>query len=197
MAYNHGMTAIILAAGSSSRMGTNKLLLPFRGKPLILSVLHTALAFTGSVIVVTGHEKEGIEEAIAGSGARSIYAPDHGKGQRYSTLAGIEAAGDDDFMILPGDLPLLDMSDLEGTVSLLDTHTIARAFHNGIPGHPVAYRREHGPRLLASSCSMREYLEGKDIGIYEGSIGCVMDTDTPQSYRMILASGDRDTSVLH
>ena len=66
-----------------------------------------------------------------------------------------------------------------------------------IPGHPVAYRREHGPRLLASSCSMRKYLEGKDIGIYEGSIGCVMDTDTPQSYRMIIASGDRDTSVLH
>ena len=52
------MTIIVLAAGLSARMGENKLLLPYNGRPIIQSAVDTALSFSDDVIVVTGHERE-------------------------------------------------------------------------------------------------------------------------------------------
>ena len=83
------MTVIVLAAGQSTRMGENKLLLPLRGRPLILSTVEAASAFTDDVIVVIGHERERMEGVLADCGARIIYCPDYIKGQKYSTMAGI------------------------------------------------------------------------------------------------------------
>ncbi|RMI19354.1 MAG: hypothetical protein D6681_03025, partial [Calditrichaeota bacterium] len=52
------VTAIILAAGFSRRMkGTNKLLLPFRGKTVLETTVETVLEIPfREVVVVTGHD---------------------------------------------------------------------------------------------------------------------------------------------
>ena len=62
------MTIIVLAAGLSSRMGENKLLLPYNGRPIIQSAVDTALAFSDDVIVVTGHERERTKSFMMGFG---------------------------------------------------------------------------------------------------------------------------------
>ena len=189
------MTVILLAAGLSSRMGENKLLLPYNSRPLIQSSLEAALSFSGDVIVVTGYERERIEEAVAGYGIRTVYAAGYMEGQKQSTLTGIRASCDDDFAIVPGDLPLITLQDYEATASLLSSHSISRAVHRGVPGHPVMFRKEHRKRLLAFGGSLKEYLAMHDIGTYEGSIGTVLDADTPDRYRAI-ASGNCDLSIL-
>ena len=190
------MTIIVLAAGLSSRMGENKLLLPYNGRPIIQSAVDTALSFSDDVIVVTGHERERVEEALSGFDAKVIYCQNYMKGQKQSALCGLKASPSDDFAIVPGDLPLLSISDYEGTASLLSSHTISRAICSGIPGHPVMFRKEHRDRLLEFRGSFREYLSMYDVGRYNGSIGTVLDADTPSRYKAIL-SGNRDLSILH
>ena len=56
---------VVMASGWSRRFsGENKLLLPLRGRPLILSTIGTALEFTDDVVVVTGHERERLEAVL-------------------------------------------------------------------------------------------------------------------------------------
>jgi len=45
------LTAIILAGGKSKRMGENKALVPFLGKPLIQYAIDLALEFTGDILI--------------------------------------------------------------------------------------------------------------------------------------------------
>ena len=52
------VSAVVLAAGLSTRMGRNKLLLTFRDKPLVVHAVDTLLASkVGEIIVVLGHER--------------------------------------------------------------------------------------------------------------------------------------------
>ncbi len=183
------MTVILLAAGLSTRMGCSKLLLPFHGKPLVVSTLEAAIAAADRVIVVTGHDRINIENAIRKYNAEIVFAPDYLKGQKYSTLRGVREVKDDDFAIIPGDLPLILPEDFKGTEKLLQTHTIARASFNSIPGHPVMYRNEHRDKLLSYPGTMKEYLKENDIGFYEGSKGTILDADTKETYQRILMKG--------
>ncbi len=182
------MTVILLAAGLSERMGCNKLLLPFSGRTIIESTI-SAIDRAFRTIVVTGHDDERIRETLSGYDVEFVHADDYQKGQRWSTLRGIREVEDDDFAILPGDLPLIESKDIAGTIRLLEKYTIARAYHNGTPGHPVVYRKIHKEALLAYSGTMKEYLSLHDTGIYEGGIGCILDTDTPESYEALQKAG--------
>ena len=84
------MTVILLAAGLSTRMGTNKLLLPFKGKTIIEATLETVLSFTKRVVVVTGHESERIGEAIRAYSITAVYAEEYLKGYAEEYRKGYE-----------------------------------------------------------------------------------------------------------
>ncbi len=181
------MTVIVLAAGLSSRMGCSKLLLPYRGNPLIACTIGNILPYTDRIIAVTGHDADAVSEAIRGLHVRTVYAGNYMKGQKYSLLSGVEAAGDDDFAVLPGDLPLIGADDFAGTERALEGHEAARAMHSGIPGHPVMFRSRCRDGLLRFPGTMMEYMRTLDVGFHSGSIGCIYDIDTPERYRDLLA----------
>ena len=190
------MTVIILAAGLSERMGENKMLLPFNGHELILETISKTLLYTDNVITVIGYQKERMEEVLMDSGSEIVYAPDYLAGQMASTKRGIEAVHDDDFAILPGDLPFITLDDFIGCENALSGHQAARCVSHGIPGHPVMIRKEHRERILSFHGTMKDYLSLYDISTYNASPGSVFDADTPERYRMLL-NGNLDLSVLH
>ena len=74
--------AVVLAAGRSRRFGrANKLLRPVAGTPMVRRVVETALESRARpVIVVTGHEAEAIEAALAGLPLVLARNPDYGSG---------------------------------------------------------------------------------------------------------------------
>lgn len=183
------MTTILLAAGLSERMGENKLLLPYKGRTIIESTLNAIQHICDRIIVVVGNDKERVMDVLSSYNVEFLYNPEYKTGQRSSTIAGIESV-DDDFAVLPGDLPLLEEKDVEGIFSLLSNYSISRAFYNDIPGHPVAYRKENRERLLSFPGSMKEYLATTTIGIYNASIGTVFDIDTPEKYEDLLRNID-------
>lgn len=181
------MTTILLAAGLSQRMGRNKLLLPFRGKTIIESTLEPVLTISDRTIVITGHEHDRLLEILKKYDVQIIHNKDYIKGQKGSSILGIKNVINDDFAILPADLPLLETADLGGVFSLLEQYETSRAVHDNTPGHPVAYRKELKSELLHYKGSMKEFLHGKTNGCHNASIGSIFDIDTQDRYETLLS----------
>ena len=88
------LTAILLAAGSSRRMGPiNKLLMPYQGQPIV-AVTATRLLAAGikEIIVVTGYEAADIGKAIAHLPIHLAHNPRHEEGLTGSIQTGIRAS---------------------------------------------------------------------------------------------------------
>ncbi len=68
------ITAVVMAAGASSRMGEHKLLLELNGESLVRRVVRQILEATGffEVLVVTGREPENIQAALMGLNVRFV-----------------------------------------------------------------------------------------------------------------------------
>ena len=100
------LSAIVLAAGLSKRMGNNnKMLLPFKGKPVIASTVENILAAgMDEVIAVTGFEHEKIQTALQGLPVRLIHNPYFEKGMTSSVQKGVAHAAGDGYMICLGDM---------------------------------------------------------------------------------------------
>jgi len=86
-----GVGAVILAAGSSSRMGSPKQILQFRGESLLRRAALAALgAGCGPVIVVTGAYAELSRRELDGLDVREALNPYWATGMASSIRAGVE-----------------------------------------------------------------------------------------------------------
>src|SRR6476660_1238824 len=100
------ITAIVLAAGSSQRMGhVNKLLLKYKSKTIIETTIENVIAAKlKNIVVVAGYETEKIKEAIEYLPVEIIYNPNHQKGMTTSIQVGIEHAREGGYMICLADM---------------------------------------------------------------------------------------------
>jgi len=90
--YHEAIAGVILAAGGSTRFGTTKQLLDWRGKPLVAHTVETALAGGLSpVIIVTGADHENVTLAVKGLTVKCVHNPDWEQGQSSSVRTGIES----------------------------------------------------------------------------------------------------------
>ena len=115
-----GITAIILAAGYSSRMGVFKPLLDLGGWLIITRIIETCRqAGIDEIIVVAGYRKELIIPVIEGAGARAAVNDLYEDGMFSSVIAGISAMehGPQAFIVLPADIPLVRAATIRSLVS--------------------------------------------------------------------------------
>jgi molybdenum cofactor cytidylyltransferase len=105
----HHIVGLVLAAGRSTRMGgPNKLLEEINGKPLVRIATEQVLASRARpVTVVTGHQRERVERALAGLPVTFVHNPDYAQGLSTSLKAGIAAlpAEADGAIVCLGDMP--------------------------------------------------------------------------------------------
>ena len=91
-AIHEQITAVILAAGKSERMGRTKQLLPWKGKPLLWHVVQAAIGVgIKDVIIVIGADGEKIRNSIPDLRVRYVNNPDWELGQSTSLKAGLAA----------------------------------------------------------------------------------------------------------
>jgi len=187
---NHRIAAVVLAAGRSTRMGSDKLGLPWRGRTLLEWVLDAACALPHvvlPVVLVGGPPGLG---ALPGHVVR-IPWPVQGEtpGQADSLKAGLSALppGLDGAMILLGDMPLIT----PGLVGKLERAFRPGRFlvprHDGRRGNPVIIPSDWFARvlelegdtgarpLLGSPDALVDYLDVDDTAI-------LTDVDTPDDY---------------
>jgi molybdenum cofactor cytidylyltransferase len=104
------VSAVVLAAGSSSRFGATKLLAPLDGVPVLQHVLDAVAGIGfGEVIVVLGDASVEIEAGIAWRGERRRRNPNPASGLSRSLRLGMDGvgSGSDAALILLGDQPLV------------------------------------------------------------------------------------------
>lgn len=209
------MDIVMLAAGTSSRMGsTNKMLLPYDGVPMVTHCCMQALGFLASfsemsdtqcrLIVVTGYRRQSVEKAllpckefIGKTDARLemlvVNNPDYRKGQFSSTKAGVSQVADGrDFFISLADMPLVS-SDHYGTlVPLLNDHDAVRPFYENeedkVPGHPVLLASRMKGRILKCPDDFTVSRILRQCNVYEPSFAdhsWALDVDDIRDYRNI------------
>lgn len=183
---------VLLAAGRSSRMGgPNKLLALFGGKPLVRLSAERALASKAhGVIVVTGHQGDRVENALAGLKVTFAENPHFSEGLSTSLKVGTSALADDaaGALVVLGDMPGVSSTDLDRLIDAFRAsggRSVVRASHDGRRGNPVLL-----PRSLFDAVSHLEgdtgarhlvEAEGLDVIDVEIGAGAFVDVDTREA----------------
>ena len=144
------VTGIILAAGRGSRMGTTKQLLPLDGRPLLQHVVDAATAELADVVLVLGHDAEGVLAALdLPAGVRIVVNPDHAEGQATSLRAGLDHVPEaaEAVLILLGDQPEIRADAIRALAAAQagSGAPILRAAYRGRASHPVVLARAVWP----------------------------------------------------
>jgi len=183
------VTALVLAAGRSTRMGeSNKLTLDLDGKPLLCHAVDTLLATSVDEIhVVTGHEADSVRACLAGRRVSFVHNPDYASGMASSIAAGIRTVANADAILLClGDMPDLPANVVEALIAAFDTaDAIVLPVCDGRRGHPVLFGAAHFASLekLSGDRGARDLLDRGDVRIVEvatDQIGVHRDVDTPR-----------------
>ncbi len=143
---------VILAAGTSSRLGTPKQLLELGGEPLIRHTVRNAEASSACVIVlVVGSRAEEVAAAAGDGEHRVIVNSAFAAGQSTSMIAGLQALGDDiDAVIMMlGDQPTVQPGLIDRLIERFNATgaPIVRPSYNDGPGNPVLFAKDLFPDL--------------------------------------------------
>ena len=141
------VAVILLAAGSSTRMGKNKMLMKIGGETVLRRAARTAVAANlDPVIVVTGHERQQAEAQLDGLGCLTTFNVDHATGIHTSVLAGVNALPDDvdAVLIMLADMPFVSagmVRDLVARYRDSDAPLVISRYGGEIQAPPMLYDR--------------------------------------------------------
>ena len=152
-------TVIVLAAGRSERFGAglHKLAQPFGGSSVLARTLACAIASHLRTVVVTTAAFVDVARSSVAARDVVVLAGVDGEGgvppgMGTSIAAGVGASPDSGgWLVLPGDMPLVQPATLLAVARALDHHPVAYAQHLGRRGHPVGFAAELYPELTALS----------------------------------------------
>lgn len=188
--------AIVLAAGESRRMGTQKLLLPFGGQTVIERTVDVLLGCDpAEVIVVVGHDAGEVRTVLGARPITVVLNERYREGMLTSARAGIAAAPPDwdGMLIALGDQPSL----APATVRRLTAHFRERPRRIVVPafagrrGHPLLFPATFREEILTryDDVGLRGLLHAHEdaldvLELDDDSI--LQDIDYPEDYRRAL-----------
>ena len=186
------IAGVVLAAGTSSRMGRNKLIEKVRGKALVRHAVDTALASRlDPVLVVTGHEAAKTGAALGGAPVTLVHNSDYREGLSTSLRRGIAAVPEscDGAMVILGDMPGISPALIDRLIAAFDpaaNRAICVATAHGHRGHPVLWSRAFFREIagLTGDRGARELLEahaGQSTEIEAGDDAPLTDIDTQEA----------------
>ncbi len=193
--------AVILAAGSSSRLGRPKQLIHYEGQPLLLrTALAARRAGVDSIIVVVGAFSRVVGEAVIGVGGLTVVANKGWRSGLASSLtAGLVAAkslGLDGAMVLTADQPMIDVASLEKLLEQFDEdQRVVAAAYDGIVGVPAIFGSEHFDALtnLTGDEGAGRWLRSNADAVKEVPIPeAAVDIDTLADVARLQANENRD-----
>lgn len=185
--------AIILAAGSSRRMGSQKLLLPFGENTIIETVIDNVLnSSIDHVMVVLGPKQESILKVIGKRPVKFCHNKEHEKGMLSSIICGIRALPADavSALIFLGDQPGIPPTVTNSVIEAYNEELfgIVIPVHNHRRGHPLLvdmkYRKEVEKLDLEEGLrALRHHFPQDVLEVEVDEPGILVDIDTSEDYK--------------
>ena len=197
-----GVICVVLAAGSSTRMGgSNKLLEHVDDVPMVATVVEAALASSAEeVLVVTGEGRERVEECLAGLPVRLVWNPDHIKGLSTSLRAGVSAlpTGARAVVVCLGDMPLVSPGHIDALIRAFLTDPDGSIFvptWQGQSGNPVLWTVGLLPEIgtLTGDVGAKVLMSRHPMKVREVPMdepGILTDVDTLEALRELTAPNE-------
>lgn len=193
---NSEISAVVLAAGLSERMGRFKPLLPLGASRTIERVVNFfQAAGVDDILVVTGHRAADVRQAVEPFDARCVENPDYRQGMFTSVLAGIRALPERcrAFFIHPADIPLVRSQTVRRLVETFSGTSAAILYptFSDRRGHPTLLDFSLGPGIMEWSGvgGLRAFLQHHEAVSFEVAVAdeaVLLDLDTPEDYRRML-----------
>jgi molybdenum cofactor cytidylyltransferase len=183
----------MLAAGSASRMGSIKQLLPYRGRTLIEhAIAHASEAGFSPIVVVLGAKAEEIEPVVQRTPCQIVINPNWASGMGSSLKAGVvkllellpDAPG---LATLLADQPRISARQLISMVKIFEEGKcpIVASEYDGSIGVPAIFGHEFFPNLLSlpAEAGARHLLRDAGPFVHRYSLPeAAIDVDTPHDY---------------
>jgi molybdenum cofactor cytidylyltransferase len=190
------MAGLILAAGESSRMGSDKALLAYRGRTFLETIiLNLRNAGTEKITVVLGHHAEEIQRAVDLAGVQVVFNRDYQRGQTSSLQTGLAALQEfspEAVILCLVDHPTVSaavMTKLKGRFERARPSVVIPTCE-GQHGHPVVIGREVFSELLAlrpdegANTVVRKYRNATQF-VEVDDRGIFLDVDDPETYHRL------------
>jgi molybdenum cofactor cytidylyltransferase len=185
------ISAIILAAGKSERMGRPKALLRFRGRTFLENILDAVAGSSlRNTVVVVGHHRDEITARL--NLPNLVFNPDYEQGMVTSFQAGIRALSRDSSgaVLFLVDHPVVESSTIDALVASFGRNRIVVPVFKGRRGHPVLFASEVLEEILALPPSQGANIvvrrdPGRIVELAVDSPGILVDVDTPEDFEKL------------
>ena len=187
------ISAILLAAGQSKRMGKLKQLMPFGQSTIVEQAVDNLLgSVVVEVFVVVGYKAEDVIKAIAAKPIRMVINPDYEQGMSTSIIAGLNLVhgGVQGVMLALGDQPLVNSKTINILIEEFYNHDkgIAVPTYQGRRGHPIIFAIKYKEQLLKLKGDMggRQIIKDHPDDVLEVAVdseSVVADFDTTDDYQ--------------
>jgi CTP:molybdopterin cytidylyltransferase MocA len=184
----------VLAAGSSSRLGSNKLLIELGGEPLVRRAARRALeAGLSPVVVALGFEAERVAAAVDGLPVETVVNPHHAEGMHSTLQVGVDHVADraEAVIVILADMPLVTSAMLRQLVARFRGGApIVASWYGLIQAPPTLYAREFFPALSSAGqgCGRRVIREHSHLAAaLEWPPSLLADLDRPEDLERLRA----------
>lgn len=193
------VAGILLAAGTSSRMGRNKMLFELNGESVLRGAARRALAAGLSpLLVVLGHEVEKSRPELNGLPCQIVINPNYEQGINSSLKAGISAvpAEAQAAVVMLADMPFVTPEMLTGLIERYRSSEapLVISDYEGVNAPPMLYDRGLFEELLAMTgegCGRQVVKRHRDEAeVLAWSPSALADIDVPEDFER-LQSGNR------
>jgi molybdenum cofactor cytidylyltransferase len=184
------VSSVVLAAGASTRMGTQKLLLPFGNEPLVRRALRQVCAAGfDDVLVVLGSEHEAMQAALEGLPVRHAVNLQFATGMGSSFRTAVDHLPDSAAaMFALADQPFVTAQEYRAVLDAYHQHTpgIVSVRYGEVMAPPHLFEREFFPELAALQHGARPVLQRHldRTLVLQFPQELLVDIDTPDDYAL-------------
>lgn len=188
--YSSMVSAVVLAAGASTRMGTQKLLLPFGDEPLVRRAVRQ-ICDTGfdDVLVVLGSEYKAMLAALDGLAVRHAINMQFASGMGSSFRTAVEHLPDSDAALFAlADQPFVTTHEYRTVLDAYRQHAaaIVSVRYGEVMAPPHLFQREFFPELAQLQHGARSVLQRHPdrTMVLQFPPDLLVDVDTPEDYEL-------------
>ena len=198
------VSAVILAAGLSSRMGQHKMLLPYKNDIILSATIRNIQAsLVNKYVLVLGHNAQAVREILP-KGVPFVFNADYEQGMTSSIQCGIRNLNLNDtgdiygIMVCLGDMPAITAQQYDDLITSFEQaykknpNTILVPFYQDQRANPVIFSSIYAAEILEHKSSFgckgliskyKQYVNTFPIT----SASYISDIDTPQDYQRLLS----------